>query len=113
VVGNFAGIAPPTVYALIQFKSLSWPLITLAGFCFIQIGISNFIYPMLQGRSLSLSPVAVVLALAFWSWVWGLAGSFIAIPLTVSLVIICGEFEGTRWIAVLLSSVKAEASARG
>jgi predicted PurR-regulated permease PerM len=102
VVGNFAGIVPPTVYALIP----------LAGFCFIQIGISNFIYPMLQGRSLSLSPVAVVLSLAFWSWVWGLAGAFIAIPLTVSLVIICGEFEGTRWIAVLLSSVKVEASER-
>lgn len=44
VVGNFAGIVPPTLYALIQLKGLSWPLITLAGFCFIQIGISNFIY---------------------------------------------------------------------
>jgi AI-2 transport protein TqsA len=105
VVGNFAGIAPPTLYAFIQFKSLSGTLIALIGFSFIQIAISNFIYPMLQGRSLSLSPIAVVLALGFWSWVWGFAGALVAIPLTVSLVIICGQFEGTRWIALLLSRV--------
>jgi AI-2 transport protein TqsA len=110
VVGNIAGVVPPTLYALIQFKGLSWPLITLAGFCFIQIGISNFIYPMLQGRRLALAPVAVVVALAFWSWVWGFAGALIAIPLTVSLTIICGHFESTRWIAMLLSSVRPKAA---
>jgi AI-2 transport protein TqsA len=109
VIGNFAGIVPPTLYALIQFKSLSWQLIALVGFCFIQIVISNFIYPMLQARGLSLAPIAVVIALAFWSWVWGFAGALIAIPLTVSIVIVCGQFEDTRWVAVLLSSVKAEA----
>jgi AI-2 transport protein TqsA len=108
VVGNFAGIVPPTLYALIQFKSLSGALIALVGFCFIQIAISNFIYPMLQGRSLSLSPIAVVLALAFWSWVWGFAGALVAIPLTVSLVIVCAQFEGTRWIALLLSRLTAQ-----
>jgi AI-2 transport protein TqsA len=108
VVGNFAGIVPPTLYALIQFKSFSWLLIALVGFSLIQVVVSNFIYPMLQGRSLSLAPIAIVLALAFWSWVWGFAGALIAIPLTVSLVIICGQFESTRWVAVLLSSVKAE-----
>lgn len=59
VVGNLVGIVPPTLYALIQFKSLSWLLVALVGFCFIQIVISNFIYPMLQGRSLSLAPMAV------------------------------------------------------
>ena len=109
VIGNFAGIVPPTLYALIQFKSLSWLLIALVGFSFIQIVISNFLYPMLQGRSLALAPIAVVVALAFWSWIWGFAGALIAIPLTVSIVIVCGQFESTRWIAVLLSSVGSSA----
>jgi AI-2 transport protein TqsA len=104
VVGNFAGILPPTLYALVQFKSLTWTLVAFVGFGFLQILISNFIYPMLQGRSLSLSPVVVVLAIAFWGWVWGLAGALIAIPVTVSLVIVCGQFTATRRIAVLLSS---------
>lgn len=108
VIGNFAGIVPPTLYAVIQFKSISGLLITLIGLGFIQIGISNFIYPALQGRSLALSPIAVVIALAFWSWVWGFAGALLAVPLTVSLSIICGQFDETRWIAVLLSSPKRE-----
>ncbi len=84
------------------------PLVVFLGFGVIQIAISNFVYPMLQGRSLSLSPIAIIVALAFWSWVWGIAGALIAVPLTVALVIICEHFPGTRWIAMLLSGRKGE-----
>ena len=75
-------------------------------FAILQIAISNFIYPMLQGRRLPLSPVAIIVALAFWSWVWGIAGALIAVPLTVALVIICERFPSTEWIARLFSSPK-------
>ena len=104
VVGNLLGIVPPALYALIQFQDLTWPLVTLVGFGAIQIAISNFVYPLVQGRSLSLSPIAVVVALAFWSSVWGFAGALMAIPLTVTLAVICGRFDETRWISVLLSN---------
>ena len=80
VVGNLLGIVPPALYALIQFQDLTWPLVTLVGFSVIQIAISNFVYPLVQGRSLSLSPIALVVALAFWSSVWGFAGALMAIP---------------------------------
>src|SRR3954454_6208958 len=69
----------------------------------LQIGISNFVYPMLQGRSLSLSPLAILVALAFWSWLWGIAGVLIAVPLTVAFIIVCERFPSTAWIAKLLS----------
>jgi len=104
VIGNLLGIVPPTLYALIQFQDLTWPLVAFVGFSVIQIVISNFVYPLLQGRSLSLSPLAVVVALGFWSSVWGFAGALMAIPLTVTLVVICGRIEVTRWISVLLSN---------
>lgn len=78
-------------------------LIVFAGFAALQIVISNFIYPTLQGRSLSLSPVAIIAALAFWSWVWGIAGALIAVPLTAALVIICEHSRSTKWISRLLS----------
>jgi predicted PurR-regulated permease PerM len=106
VIGNFVGILPPTLYAFIQFESLTMPVIVFVGFAVLQIVISNFVYPMLQGRSLSLSPIAIVMALAFWSWVWGIAGALIAVPLTVALVIACQHFPSTRWIATLLSTSK-------
>ena len=108
VVGNLVGIIPPTVYALMQFQSWTLPAIVFVGFGVIQIVISNFVYPMLQGRSLSLSPIAIIVALAFWSWVWGVAGALIAVPLTVVGVIVCEHFRPTRWVAVLLSVPKAD-----
>lgn len=104
VVGNLVGIIPPSIYALSQFQSWTVPVIFLVGFSVIQIVISNFISPMLQGSSMSLPPIVVVMALAFWSWVWGIAGALIAVPLTVALVIVCEHFKSTRWIAILLST---------
>lgn len=103
VIGNIIGIIPPTLYALVQFGDPASAAIIFAGFAVIQIVISNIIYPLMQGQSLSLSPVAIILALAFWSWVWGVAGALIAVPLTAATVIICDGFEQTRWLAKLLS----------
>lgn len=103
VLGNIIGIIPPSLYAVIQFQSWTMPLVVFVGFVIIQVTISNFVYPHLQGRSLSLSPVAIVLTLAFWGWVWGIAGALIAVPLTAALVIVCEHFSSTRWIAKLLS----------
>ncbi|MGH8514407.1 MAG: AI-2E family transporter, partial [Gammaproteobacteria bacterium] len=95
---------PPSLYAIIQFQNLSMPLIISVGFAVIQIVISNLITPALAGRSVSLSPVAIIVALAFWSWAWGIAGALIAVPLTVALVIICENFRSTEWFARLLST---------
>lgn len=103
VVGNIIGILPPTLYAILQFQNVTEPAVVFIGFAVIQITISSFVYPMVQGQSLSLSPIAIIVALSFWSWVWGIAGALIAVPLTVALVILCEHFPSTRWIAVLLS----------
>jgi predicted PurR-regulated permease PerM len=104
VIGNIIGIIPPSLYAIIQFQNVTMPLIVFLGFAILQIAISNFVYPALQGRQLSLSPVAIVVALAFWSWLWGIAGALLAVPLTVAIVIICEHFRRTAWIAQLLST---------
>jgi predicted PurR-regulated permease PerM len=104
VVGNVIGIIPPSLYAIVQFQNLTMPLFVFFGFAVLQIAISNFVYPALQGRQLSLSPVAIIVALAFWSWLWGIAGALIAIPLTVAIVIISEHFPRTEWVARLLST---------
>jgi predicted PurR-regulated permease PerM len=103
IVGNIVGILPPTLYAVVQFQSVSMAALVLAGFLVLQIAISNFVYPALQGHSLALSPFAIVLALAFWGWMWGLAGVLLAIPLTVACVIAADHYPSTRWLARLLA----------
>lgn len=103
VIGNLIGILPPTLYALIQFGDWTSAAVVFAGYCVLQVTISNLVYPWLQGRGLSLSPLAIVVALTFWSWLWGVAGALLAVPLTAAFAIVCGHFRGTGWIARLLS----------
>lgn len=102
IIGNAMGTVLPVLYAVLQFQDWTMPAIVFAGFAVIQIGVSNFIYPWLQGRSMALSPLAIVVALALWTWIWGISGALIAIPLTMTLTVICGHFAATRWIAAAL-----------
>jgi len=104
VIGNIVGIVPPVLFAFIQFGGWQMPLLVFAGFVVLQMTISNVVYPILQGKQLSLSPLAIIVAMTFWSWVWGIAGALIAVPLTAAIVMICGQFDRSRWIAKLLSS---------
>ena len=102
VIGNIIGILPPTLYAAFQFQDWTMPLVTFAGYAVIQITISNFVYPMLQGRGMALPSVSIIVALSFWGWVWGLAGALLAVPLTIAFIIACQHFRGMQWIPELL-----------
>lgn len=84
------------------------PGIAFAGYAVLQIAISNFPYPWLQGRGLALSPLSIVGSLAFSSWVWGIPGALLGVPLTAATLIVCERFEATAWSAKLVST---EASA--
>jgi len=104
VIGNIVGILPPVLFAFIQFGGWQMPLLVFAGFVVLQMTISNVIYPILQGKQLALSPLAIIVAMTFWSWLWGIAGALIAVPLTAAIVMICGQFDRSRWIAKLSSA---------
>ncbi len=110
VIGNIVGIIPPVLYAFIQFHGYVMPLFIFAAFAIVQIVISNFVYPILQGSRLALSPLAIVVAMAFWTWVWGIAGALVAVPLTAALAIVCAQFERTKWFAALLSAGEGDAT---
>jgi predicted PurR-regulated permease PerM len=101
--GTFAGVAPP-LFALMQFDTYWQAIVLLVALQAIGIIVGNVIYPRMQGRSLNIDPIVVLLALAFWGAIWGIAGMFLSTPLTVMIMVILAQFEGTRWVAVLLSA---------
>jgi predicted PurR-regulated permease PerM len=70
--------------ALVTFPSLGYALLPPAAFVAVATVEGQFITPTLLGRHLTLSPLAVLLALAFWSWLWGPIGTFLAVPLTMT-----------------------------
>jgi len=62
----------------------------------------QFITPAILGRTMKVGPVLVLLAVAFWGYIWGLAGIFLAIPMLMTVRIICCRFDLTKPIAIVL-----------
>jgi AI-2 transport protein TqsA len=109
ILGPFLAILPPTLYAVLQFESLTQPVIVAAGVAIIQAVMGNYVDPKIEGRVLSLSPAVVLLALIFWGWLWGVTGAFLSIPITAALIIACENFPATHWVATLATNPRAAA----
>ncbi|MFN3521494.1 MAG: AI-2E family transporter [Phenylobacterium sp.] len=104
IVGGVVGVAAPPLFALVEFPTI-WPaVILLAVLQTIQFVVGNVIQPRMQSDSLNIDPVVVLLSLAFWGAIWGPVGMFLSTPLTVMAMVVLAQFEGARWVAVLLSA---------
>lgn len=102
-VGAYIGIAFPVLLSLAQFGSIGTTLLLFAILSVVQFWEGNVLEPRLIGKRANLSPFVVLFALAAWSALWGLPGAIFAVPLTSMIVIVCGAFEQTRWVPILLS----------
>jgi AI-2 transport protein TqsA len=103
-IGSYVAVLLPTAMVFIQF-SPSAALLMLGVLVVIQLLLGSYLEPRVVGRELKLSPLFIVLALAFWGWVWGIVGMFLAIPITATIKIVMENFSGTRGIARLMSDV--------
>lgn len=103
-IGSLIGVIFPVLLSLAQFGTLSMAGAVMVSLTAAQIFVAFFLEPRMMGRAFNLSPFVVLLALAFWSTLWGLPGALLAVPLTVSLVLVLAELKTTRPIAVLLSA---------
>ena len=102
-IGAMVATAFPVALALIQFDSW-WPFIEItSGIVAIQFIVGNFLEPRLLGKSLNLSTLVILFALALWGYIWGILGMFLSVPITVMMMIIFAHFDSTRPLAVLLS----------
>ena len=103
-IGVTVGSIAPALFALIQFKT-SWQAVTI--FVVIQVAafvVGNVIYPKMQAETQNIDPMTTILALSFWTYLWGLTGAFLSVPLTLSMMMIFAQFDSTRWIAAVLSN---------
>lgn len=103
ILGAVAAIFLPAVFAVVQFGDFSHAAAILAGLFAITFVVGNIFLPRMQGRSLNMDPLIVMLSLAFWGTIFGLPGMFLSTPLTVLSMVILAQFKGSHWIAVLLS----------
>jgi len=68
---------------LVTFPSLSQAFIAPLGLIALTTAEGHFITPTIVGRRLTLNPLLVFMALAFWTWMWGPIGAFLAVPLSI------------------------------
>jgi predicted PurR-regulated permease PerM len=104
IVGAVAAIVLPAIFAWVQFDGFARALVVLAGLGSITFVVGNILLPRMQGDSLNMDPLVVLLSLAFWGALWGITGMFLSTPLTVLVMVILAQFEDSRWIAILLSA---------
>ena len=62
----------------------------------------SIIEPRIQSKGLGLSALAIMFALFFWGWLWGIPGMILSVPLLMVMKIIASNFPSTRWLDVLL-----------
>jgi predicted PurR-regulated permease PerM len=102
-IGAMVATAFPVALALIQFDSWEPFIEITSGIVAIQFIVGNFLEPRLLGKSLNLSTLVILFALALWGSLWGIIGMFLSVPITVMMMIIFAHFDVTRPIAILLS----------
>jgi predicted PurR-regulated permease PerM len=101
-----AWIAAAIPIGLSMALSTGWvaPILTLGLFGGLELFIGNVLEPWLYGKNTGVSPVAVLVAAVFWTWLWGAVGLLLATPLTVCLMVIGKYVPQLSFLDILLGN---------
>ncbi|MGH7766295.1 MAG: AI-2E family transporter [Candidatus Binatia bacterium] len=102
-VGPWLGALLPCALALAVFPGWIWPLAVAALFVVLELLTAMVMEPLLYGHSAGVSQVALLVAIAFWTWLWGPVGLLMATPMTVCLVVLGKYIPQFHFIVVLMS----------
>ena len=101
-VGALISAVFPLLLAAAVDPGWTMVLWTAALFIVIEPLVGHVIEPMLYGHSSGLSPVAVITAATFWTWLWGPIGLILATPLTICLVVLGRHIDRLKFLEVML-----------
>jgi len=104
-VGSTVVVILISIQGVVQFyPDVFFPTLVFLLNLGIQQLMGNLIEPRIQGSNLNLSPVLILISLAFWAWLWGPLGAILAVPITVMLRVMFSYFESTKFISILMST---------
>ena len=101
-IGSVLACIPPTLMALLQFGA-GRGLLVILGLVVLEQILGNYIAPRMQGNALQASPSMLLASLILWSWIWGVSGAILAVPITIAVMTICAHFQPLKPVAILLS----------
>jgi predicted PurR-regulated permease PerM len=103
-VGAATTVVLVTIFSLVTFDSFAYALVPPAVALMCQMIEGQFITPLIVGRRLEINAVAIFIAVAFWSWLWGFVGALIAVPLLVVIKVFCDHFESLAHVGNFLGA---------
>ena len=103
-IGALMTIMLVTVISIISFDSFSYAMLAPAFVITCNVLEGNIITPLIVGRRLELNAVAIFIAVAFWSWLWGFIGALLAVPMLVVIKVFCDHFEGLQYLGNFLAA---------
>jgi AI-2 transport protein TqsA len=101
-IGPFIATLFPTLSAMTQFDTWQGVVATFICLNIIQFVIGSHVEPRLSGSVLAISPFVVLFAIFLWTFLWGLFGTFIGVPIALAILTFCEQHPGSRWLSDLL-----------
>jgi predicted PurR-regulated permease PerM len=108
-IGSILAAVPPVTLAFLQYGSTT-ALVVLIGYIVINQVLANVVEPLMTGYRLRVAPLAVVLSVIVWGWIWGPVGALLSTPMTMVLKIGLENSTDFRWVAQLLEGRRPDFS---
>lgn len=107
-IGAATSLTILTFVAALTFDELRDVVRVPAVFFTFAIIEGQFLAPLIIGRSLILNPVAILLSMLFWAWLWGVVGALLAVPILVAFKTFCEHHESWKSLGELLGGKASE-----
>ena len=112
-VGPVLGAGAPIVVSLAALEGWTGPLEVMALFVVLELFTNLVLETVLYAGAAGVSQVALLMSVAFWTWLWGPLGLLMATPLTVCLVVLGKHVPGLEFVGILMADAPALAPEHG
>jgi predicted PurR-regulated permease PerM len=102
--GPVAGIILLATVGLLTFDSLWQGILPPAWYLLLHLLEADFITPVVLGRRFTLNPVVIFVSLIFWTWLWGVPGALLSVPILVSVKVVCDRVPSLSSVSELLTN---------
>ena len=107
-IGALATIVIVAAISIVSFDSLGYAMVAPAFVIACNVLEGQIVTPLIVGRRLELNAVAIFIAVAFWSWLWGFIGALIAVPLLVVIKVFCDHFDSLQAFGNFLAAQQSD-----
>jgi predicted PurR-regulated permease PerM len=102
-IGPFVATILPTLFAIVQFETWQNAILVFMFLNIIQFVVGSYVEPRIAGSLLSMSPFLLLFAVFFWTFLWGLPGAFIGVPIAIAALTLC-EYQPGGWMPELFGA---------